>query len=167
MRKDAGEGVHALAQVRYYKNRIKTLLNDSETAAECQIAFLRWFFLRLNQLNISIQGKGKMFLDVSKTSSRLKVQNAVVNLLNRKWKNSCFSDIKCICRRGRNWFALHSSNRSWAPYCIFPSWIDIRHIPCYNYIKTLSLFWGALSTGSLWSGLQCWTAGWAAKSTIV
>ena len=41
--------------------------------------------------------------------------------------------------------------------------LDISH----NYITTSNWFWGARPLGSLWSGLQCWTAGWAAKTTAV
>jgi len=33
--------------------------------------------------------------------------------------------------------------------------------------KTLNWFWGARATGSLWSGLHCWTVEWAAKLTAV
>ena len=44
-----------------------------------------------------------------------------MDLSNWKWKNSCFSGIKRNCRRDRNWFVLHSSNLSWAPYYISPS----------------------------------------------
>jgi len=33
-------------------------------------------------------------------------------------KKSRFLGIKLVCRRGRNWLALHSSNRSWAPFYI-------------------------------------------------
>jgi len=43
---------------------------------------------------------------------------------NWKLKNICVFSIKRICRRGRNLFALHSSNLSWAPYYISPRWID-------------------------------------------
>jgi len=39
-----------------------------------QIDILRWFFKRLNQLNISMQGKDKICLDVSKTLPYLKEQ---------------------------------------------------------------------------------------------
>ena len=44
---------------------------------------------------------------------------------NWKWMNICFFGIKRICRRGRNWYPLHSSNLSWAPNYISPRWINI------------------------------------------
>jgi len=52
----------------------------------------------------------------------------VVDSLNWKWKNCCFSGIKRICRRVRNWFTLHSSNLSWPPYYTSPSWMDISFL---------------------------------------
>ena len=64
--------VRAMTSMRYWKNRIITLLNDSSTASDCQIAILRWFFIRLNQLNSFRHGKGKILLDVFETSSRFK-----------------------------------------------------------------------------------------------
>jgi len=61
-------------------------------------------------------------LDMSKTSSLLKVKYSCGSI-ELKVENCCFSGIKRICTRGRNWFALHSSNLSWTPYYISPSWI--------------------------------------------
>jgi len=48
-----------------------------------------------------------------------------VDQSNWKWKNICVFGIKRICKRGRNWFALHSPILSWAPYRISPRCIDI------------------------------------------
>jgi len=48
-----------------------------------------------------------------------------VYLSKWKWENICVSGIKRICRRDRNWYALHSSNLAGAPYDISPRWIDI------------------------------------------
>jgi len=64
------------------------------------------------------------------------------------------------------WFVLHTSNLSWMPYCIFPSWID-RYILFYSYIKTFNWFWSTKITGSLWSGLQYWTTDWTGKLIAV
>jgi len=47
---------------------------------DCQIDILRWFLIRLNQLNSSRHGKGKIPLDVSETSSRLKVRRSCVSI---------------------------------------------------------------------------------------
>ena len=41
---------------------------------DCQIVKLRWFFIRLDQLNSSMQGKGKILLDVSETTCRLNIR---------------------------------------------------------------------------------------------
>ena len=52
-------------------------------------------------------------------------KNTVVVPLNWKWKKWLLSGIKYICRRGRNWFALHTSSLHWAPYNISLSWIGV------------------------------------------
>jgi len=59
-----------------------------------------------------------------------------VDPLNWKWKNSCFSGIKRICRRVRNWFAQHSSN-FFLSALLHLSQLD-RCIPSHNYIKTFN-----------------------------
>jgi len=43
---------------------------------DCQIAILRWFFIRLNQLNNSIHGNVKILYNLSETSSRLNVKHS-------------------------------------------------------------------------------------------
>jgi len=49
-----------------------------------------------------------------------------VNPLNWKWKKIvAVFGVKCICRRGKNCFMLHSSNLSWAPCYVSPSSINM------------------------------------------
>ena len=118
----------------------------------------------MNRLNSSMHGKGKLVLDVSKTSSRLKVKS-VLDPSNWKWKNICVFSIKRISRKGRNWFPLDSSSLSWAPNYISLRWINIPFSQLHQ--KHAKHFWGARATDLLWSGLHCWTVDWAAKSTAV
>jgi len=51
--------------------------------------------------------------------------NTVVDQSNWKWKNIGVFGIKRICRRGRNWFPLDSSNLSWEPSYILPRWTNV------------------------------------------
>ena len=90
--------------------------------ADCEIAILTWFFIPLNQLNISMQERSKIFL-MCPWDRRVQRQNKVENPSNWMWKNNCFSGIERICRMGR--FALHLSNIFWAPHCICGSWTNI------------------------------------------
>jgi len=59
--------------VRHVIKRTESLLcwTTQRQQVDYQIAILRWFFKCFNQINISMQGKGKILLDVSKTLSRL------------------------------------------------------------------------------------------------
>ena len=111
-----------------------------------------------------MHGKGKLVLDVSKTSSRLKVKS-VLDPSNWKWKNICVFSIKRISRKGRNWFPLDSSSLSWAPNYISLRWINIPFSQLHQ--KHAKHFWGARATDLLWSGLHFWTVDWAAKLTAV
>jgi len=56
---------HAMTPVSSLKNRIMTLLNDKTTASGFTNSYSQVIFILLNQLNISTQGKSKIFLDVS------------------------------------------------------------------------------------------------------
>jgi len=134
---------------------------------DCQIAVLRWFVIPLNQLNISTQEKSKILL-MCPWDRRVQRQNKVANPSNWMWKNSCFSGIERICRIGRQWFALHLSNNFWAPHCISGSWTDISLLTIRSkFLIGAKGFWGSKTSGSLWNGLHCWTADWAAKSRTV
>ena len=111
-----------------------------------------------------MHGKGKIVLDVPKTSSRLQVKYSFVSI-ELKWKNIYVFGIKHICRRGRNWFPVDSSNLSSAPNYISPRWINISLLTITS--THAKHFWGARATDSLWSGLHCWTVDCATKSTAL
>jgi len=117
-----------------------------------------------------MQKSDKILLDIPK-HRRIERQHKVADLSNGKLKNVCFSENKHICRKGRNWYDLHSSSLTWAPHHLttFPlAWINITFL-----ISTSKHFLGAKSfsgtsiTGYLWNGLRCWTSDWAAKSIAV
>jgi len=73
MRKGSRESGPGIDPGALLKNRITTLLNDSSTASGLP-NILTLFFIRLNQLNITMHGKGKILLDVPETSSCLNVK---------------------------------------------------------------------------------------------
>jgi len=76
MRKGAGEsGSRNDTGALLKEQNLITLLNDSSTEVDCQIAIFGDFLCQ-NQLNSSMHGKGYKRLDVFETSSRLNIKHS-------------------------------------------------------------------------------------------
>jgi len=134
------------------------------------IAILRWFFIRLNQLNISTQGKSKIFLDVSTVQEIVafngKIQLWIYRIESGKiaaflaW-NAIAEEVEIDLCCTRQIF-LESPTTS----------LRVRwYIASHNYIKTFnwvrSRFEAPVLQVHCEVGLHCWTVDWAAKSTAV
>ena len=113
--------VHVTTPVRYWKNRIITLLIDSSTASGLPNSFHKVLFYTFESAEQLHARKRQNTFRCVQGIVR-KIQLWIHRIVNGRI--SAFLTLS-ICRRGWHWFGLHSSNHSWAPYHIFPRWIDI------------------------------------------
>ena len=77
MRKGSGDSCPRSATgllLKEQNHNFAERFNDSKWIAKYIIGYYWVIFIHLNRLNSSMHGKGKLVLDVSKTSSRLKVK---------------------------------------------------------------------------------------------